>query len=288
MKLGVSSYSFQAYTNDGKMSQLETIKKAKEIGFDCIEFIDMMPPEGVSQLDYAKKIKEEAEKVGIEISAYAIGANFAVLDVDAEIERVKGQVDIAKALGAKFMRHDVMYNYDVYRSFDLALPTIAKAVREVADYAQTLGVKTMSENHGFVCQDSDRIERLANAVNHPNFGLLIDIGNFICADEDHAIAVSRVANFAFMAHVKDPMSIPFEECDGIYTVPHSRGFNAIISKVCGKGATPIEQCLCILKRAGFDGYVDLEFEDRTLDDVFGVTESYKFLRPIFDKINSAK
>jgi len=32
------------------------------------------------------------------------------------------------------------------------------------------------------------VEKLANGVNHPNFGLLADMGNFLCADEDPAKA----------------------------------------------------------------------------------------------------
>ncbi len=184
------------------------------------------------------------------------------------------------------MRHDVMYDYINFRSFDLALPTLVKAVREVSEYAQTLGVMTATENHGRICQDSDRLERLINAVNHPNYGALVDIGNFACADEDSVKAVSRVGNLAIIAHVKDFIKTPFKDCDGIYKVPNTRGFNHIRSTYAGNGDIPIEQCLNILKKAGFDGYVDLEFEDRTINDIVGVTAGYNFLRPIFDKLNS--
>ena len=54
MKISVSSYSFQQYINAGKLTQLTAIAAAKEIGFEAIEFIDLTPPEGVTQIDYAK------------------------------------------------------------------------------------------------------------------------------------------------------------------------------------------------------------------------------------------
>ena len=41
--------------------------------------------------------------------------------------------------------------------------------------------QTMIENHGYFCQDSDRVERIITGVSHKNFGALIDIGNFLCA-----------------------------------------------------------------------------------------------------------
>ena len=45
MKLAVSSYSFQQYLQDGRLTQLSCIAKAKELGFDAIEFTDLEPPQ---------------------------------------------------------------------------------------------------------------------------------------------------------------------------------------------------------------------------------------------------
>jgi hypothetical protein len=61
----------------------------------------------------------------------------------------------------------------------------------------------MVENHGFFAQDSARVEKLLNAVNHPNFGWLVDMGNFVCADEEPYKAVGIAAPYAFHVHAKD-------------------------------------------------------------------------------------
>ena len=198
MKIGVSSYSFAQYINAKKMTQKDSVKKAKELGFDCIEFTEMMPPEGTTQEEYAKEIREEAEKCVIEISAYVMGANLAKKDATEEVEKLKKSLVIAKILGVKLFRHDVMFGYEDFRSFDEALPTIAENTRKVTEYAEKLGIRTMTENHGHICQDMDRIERLIYMVNHPNYGLLADMGNFMCADENPVLAFSRLANLAFM------------------------------------------------------------------------------------------
>ena len=47
MKIGVSSYSFSQYIKSGKLTQLTAVAKAKELGFDAIEFTELMPTEGV-------------------------------------------------------------------------------------------------------------------------------------------------------------------------------------------------------------------------------------------------
>ena len=44
MKISVSSYSFQQYIGTGRMSHFDTIRKAQEMGFEAIEFLDMPRP----------------------------------------------------------------------------------------------------------------------------------------------------------------------------------------------------------------------------------------------------
>ena len=61
----------------------------------------------------------------------------------------------------------------------------------------------MVENHGFFAQDSDRVEKLVTGVANPNFGLLVDMGNFACADDPSDKAVGRVAKYAKHVHAKD-------------------------------------------------------------------------------------
>ena len=140
------------------------------------------------------------------------------------------------------------------------MPTLAKRVSEISDYAKTKGIKTSVENHGFICQDPDRCERLFNAVKSDNFGLLCDMGNFLCADADPAKAVSTVAPYAVFAHAKD-FYVKAGNTDnpgaGYMT---TRGGNYIKGTIIGHGDVPVKQCLKILKRAGYDGFVSLEFE----------------------------
>ena len=61
----------------------------------------------------------------------------------------------------------------------------------------------MVENHGFFCQDSVRVEKLVTAIDHPNFGVLLDMGNFLCADDNPTTAVGRLLPYTFHCHAKD-------------------------------------------------------------------------------------
>ena len=74
MKTCVSSYSFQPMLSSGEITQLQLIGKVKEMGFDGIEFIDLMPENGMSVEEYAKRLRDESEKTGLPIVNYTIGA----------------------------------------------------------------------------------------------------------------------------------------------------------------------------------------------------------------------
>lgn len=267
MKFAVSSYSLSALVNKGEKTEKELIALAKEIGFDGIEFAGISVPDGIDKIQYAKELKAECEKQGIELVQYSIGADLLYGcdgDLASEIDRLKGEVDVAAALGVKGMRHDATGGYkngdEKFNGFKQALPRLIEGYRAVTEYAQTKGIKTMIENHGYFCQDSDRIEAIITGVNHPNFGALVDIGNFLCVDESPVTAVSRVAQFASYVHAKDfhiKSGNEFAPCDGFFK---TRGGNYLRGAVLGHGNVPVYQTLKILSDAGYNDYITLEFE----------------------------
>lgn len=267
MKIGVSSYSFSRLVQSGKMSQLDVISKAREMGFDVIEFSTLHLPENETPETFAPRIREEAARVGIEIGNYTIGADFINNPTGSwedEAERLKSEVRAASLMGAPGMRHDATRgfsnDYKGPKSFDDALPVLVNGCRRVTEYAASLGIKTMVENHGFFCQDSERVEKLVCGVNHPNFGLLVDMGNFLCADEDPAKAVGRLMPYAFHVHAKD-----FHVKAGTMPDPgagwfKSRAGNYLRGAIIGHGDVPITQCINIMKNAGYEGVLSIEFE----------------------------
>ena len=264
MKTSVTSYSFGGYIAEDKLGYLGLINKAKEMGFEGIEYTDggyMNEPES------AKKIRERAAEQGIEVVALAIGANFiqgSGGNLKDEIARVCKVVDYAAEMGAKLMRHDVAYGFGGdrkhTRGYDDALPRLAEGCREVTKYAEQKGVKTMTENHGYFSQDAYRVEKLINTVGHDNFGALVDLGNFMCADEDPWKSVAVLAPYAKHVHAKD-----FFKKSGMEIAPgagwfQTRAGDYLRGTIIGHGEARIYQSIQILKKNGYDGFVTVEFE----------------------------
>lgn len=282
MKFSVSSYSYAGLTGSGAKTEPELIPLAAEMGFDAIEFAEIHPAGGMEKAEYAAFLKSEADKAGIAVAAYCIGADL-LRDTDAEIARLKREAEIAALLGAPVMRHDASGGYRKedrgQRGFTNALPALVRGYKEVTAYAKTLGVRTCIENHGYFCQDSARVEAIINGVADENFGALVDIGNFMCADEDPAVAVGNLAPYAFHVHCKDfhfKKGTEFCPPDGFFG---TRGGNRLRGAIIGHGAVPVEQCLRILKNAGYDGYYTVEFEGME-DPVTGVACGLNTLKAI--------
>lgn len=263
MKFAVSTYSFSQLIRKGEMTQLDCIAKAGEMGFDGVELVEIADYAEGDLTGYAGRIAQEAERCGVAVSNFAFGADFvngSGGDRQQELRRVMDMIDAAQIMGAPCVRHDVLYGLGPFRSFDQALPALAEACRAVAEYAAEKGIRTMSENHGFISQDSIRVEQLFNAVNHPNFSLLADMGNFLCVDENPVTAVSRVAPYAAYVHAKDFLVKSGDGPDPGRGFFKSRGGNYLRGTVIGHGAVPVRQCLDVLKKAGYDGYITVEYE----------------------------
>lgn len=232
------------------------------MGFDAIEFTDLPCETQQERLALARQLRLLASEKGITVCAYAVSANLAIPDEDVrdrEVQRIFSQLDVAAALGCTVMRHDVCHNLlpvGKFRSFGMMLPSIADCCRRVAEYGQTLGIKTCVENHGYIAQDSYRLEMLFDAVAHDNFGLLVDIANFVCADEDCPTSVSRLAPYAVHVHAKD-MHLSKSRKEGY---GQTRGCNYFKGAILGEGDVYAGKSLAILKKAGYDGYYSIEFE----------------------------
>jgi len=294
VKTAVSSYSFLGLINSGDINLYDCVEKTKEMGFDAIEFTEIKPDDGSPVERYAETLGKKARELGLEVASYTVGADFlngSGGDARAEIDKVKRHIDIAALLGAGVVRHDATIGRPAgsrgFLSFDKALPQLADACREITEYAAGKGIRTMVENHGLFCQDSDKVERLVNAVAHPNFGWLVDIGNFLCVDENPVTAVGRAAPYAFHVHAKD-----FYYKSGMLPNPgegyfKTRGGNFLKGTIVGHGDVPVKQCIAALKAAGYNGTISIEFEG--MEDVLagiriGLANLCRYIREVEQEI----
>lgn len=285
MKYCVNSYSFGRYSSADKLGIYGMIDKAAELGFNGIEFTEAY------WLDTADneltKIGEYVKSKGLEAVSLCVGSdliNGSDGILDKEVARICRMADKAKLLGVSMLRHDASSGFSG-RKYSIgyadALPRLTEGCRRISAYAETLGIKTMTENHGYFSQDADRVEALVNSVAHRNFGVLLDLGNFMCADENPALSVSKLVSYAFHVHAKDFLyksgTKPFPG-DGWF---RTRAGNYLRGTIVGHGEAKIYQSFGILKRAGYNGFLSLEFEG-VEDNLTGISMGLENMKRLWE------
>ncbi|MEK4362786.1 sugar phosphate isomerase/epimerase [Paenibacillus sp. FSL M8-0212] len=265
MKVGLSTYSLQQALDRKELTVPDAIRWIADQGGEHVEIVPM----GFSLIENPElidEIKAVAKEVGIDISNYAIGANFAVQEdaeaLEQEIQNVMRHVDVAAALGVKLMRHDVAFRpapEGTVAQFEIDLPVLVKACQRIADYAADFGITTSVENHGYYVQSSERIQRLLHETARSNFKTTLDVGNFLCVDEDPVSAVKNNIPYASIVHAKDFYWRPSYRNPGEGWFQTSHG-NYLRGAIVGHGDIDMPEVFRVLKQSGYDGYISVEFE----------------------------
>ncbi|WP_017691193.1 sugar phosphate isomerase/epimerase [Paenibacillus sp. PAMC 26794] len=265
MKVGLSTYSLQQALDRKELTVPDAIRWIADQGGEHVEIVPM----GFSLIDNPElidEIKAVAKEVGIDISNYAIGANFAVQEdaeaLEQEIQNVIRHVDVAAALGVKLMRHDVAFRpapEGTVAQFEIDLPVMVKACQRIADYAADFGITTSVENHGYYVQSSERIQRVLHETARSNFKTTLDVGNFLCVDEDPVSAVKNNISYASIVHAKDFYWRPSYRNPGEGWFQTSHG-NYLRGAIVGHGDIDMPEVFRVLKQSGYDGYISIEFE----------------------------
>lgn len=276
MQFGFSSYSFFQHLRSGKMSILDVIDWVADsegthlelaLGFVNLKASgDKEEPNLDQNPELVGALKKRAADRGVVLSNIAASADF-LGDADSvrrNVETTKRLVDVAAELGITLFRHDVSqwaYRAKDVAEFDAALPGIVECSKEIAQHAAQYGITTSVENHGYLMNGSERVRRLLYQVDEPNFKTTLDIGNFLCVDENPTVAVKNNLPYASIVHLKDfyirdhfPGDLPGEGW------LHTPGGAYLLGAIVGYGDLEMHSIVKQIKDSGYDGFITIEFE----------------------------
>ena len=277
MKIGLTSYSLHSDIKNGRKTILDAMRFASENGAEHMEIVPLCfslydDATGTFNDALMEEIRALSAELALPLSNYDVSADLLSEDQDvrrAEVERVKRNVDVACRLGIPTMRHDLASSgspsgENSARAFEHFLPFAVESAREIADYAGERGVTTLLENHGRFVNGSDRVLRVIDAVDRPNYGLLLDTGNFRCVDEDPLVAVKACASQAKMVHLKDFYVRKNDQLRGVEKFgswfSSASGEYRLRGSILAQGDLDVWNSLRMIRDAGYDGYVSIEFE----------------------------
>lgn len=258
MKLESRVAAFACAQNGIPFAQM--LEVAKKLGFGGLElycYDDLNTPD----LNVAKAIAQRAAELDMHIPCLSMGANLTGEDQAAQVERIKQYILVAQTAGAPYI-HFTTVPYLQYKPEFVPLGKmirrIAPAVKALCDFAAEHNVGCVVEGQGYYMNGTEPLEQLLEAVEHPNLGIVADLGNLLCVDEQPERFVGYFAPVVQHVHIKDMVVQPKPtEEPGVRWTATKHG-NYLHRTELGTGIIDIERCLRILAAAGYKGSFAIE------------------------------
>lgn len=247
-------------------SYYEMIDLAKSFGHDSLEAFSMLEL-ATPDLENATKLREYADSKNISFCCISVFADFTKEDYSEAMARLKAYAKIAQILGSPYLHHTVLAEFEnpkrVLCEKEKFFDTGIRAVREIYDYAKTLGVRTIYEDQGFIFNGVDGVGELLKSVDR-DIALVADFGNIAQSGDEVTELIKAYPDKIAHVHIKDvkitdaPLS-----ADSLATLD-----NKYMTEVpLGTGDVKLKEALLLLKEIGYNGYMSAEFTamDGSLD-----------------------
>jgi len=239
-------------------------------GFCCFEF-------ATPDVEAAKRIKEYADSKNIKFSCFSVFTHFAA--GEENIKKLKGYADVAKILGSPYLHHTIVGEFadssKVLPNKDELFESGVEAVREVYDYAESIGVKTIFEEQGYIFNGVKGFGEFIDAVQR-DIGVVADFGNIYESGDDLLDFLKAYAPKVAHAHLKD---VYLKEANADGTGLDSLSGKYMYEAPVGKGVVNFKEAIKILKDSGYNGYYGLEFSSKD-DNSTEMSDHIKYLESL--------
>ena len=273
MKLGLSMWSYAAAHRRGRLDIPGFIQESKRLGVEGVELLDFFWKDIPAEMP---GVLAALQDTGLAVGVYSVANDFITpheSERAAQVHKIRDGVDMAVRFGAKTVR---VFGGDVTPAFtyDQCLHWIIEGLTDAARYAYDNGVTLALENHGRLVGRSDQVEVVLNAVASPALKANPDTGNFLLVHQPSHIAVAALAPRAGMCHFKDFKVVPDDYQGFAYTGIEGLKF---AGTAIGEGEVDLADCVSALRRAGFDGWLNIEYEGEE-DPFSAVSRSVEYTR----------
>jgi len=271
-RLGVSTYSYWHFEGP-KYPIDKVIDHAARLGFDGVEILHVqLPDESSATLNGYKR---QALANSLDLISLTIHQDFVSPDPaerQKNIDHTKHCIDLAYELGTPAIRLN-SGRWKTIKSFDDLMKAGGKepvlpgyteddgfkwcidSIQECIPAAEKAGIVLAMENHWGLSATVEGVMRIVSGVNSPWFGLTLDIGNLM---GDPYPQIEKLAQHAVLVHFKTYFG------GGVWYT-HEIDYKRVAG---------------ILRKANYNGYVDLEMEGKE-DAETAVPKSLEVMRKAF-------
>lgn len=233
----------------------DIVATAKDFGYDGIEV------RGIEKELYVPKAKpflpgelagtkKHLDELGLSISCITSSCYLHVSEKREQyIHEAKEYIDLAAQLSAPYVR--VLGDTDPQPGENVDVQGVIAALKEIGEYGLSKKVMVLIETNG-VFASSDVLKEVVQKVNNDGVGVLWDIHHpYRFMNEPLEQTYNTLKEYIKHIHIKDSI------------VRQGK----IQYKMMGQGDIPIKECLTLLKRDGYGGFISLEWVKRWYADL---------------------
>ncbi len=270
----------------GELDLEKFVDLAREMGVRGVELLDVFFNKEDSGFTQTEAIARYAQSREIHVPIFSVSNDFTEEGGESfqrNLEIVRRGVDQAVLLGAEVVRVFAGGGENV-RDPSPVYARVVEGLSLASEYAHSRGVRLALENHGRFAGRGAQVREIIHAVRaktgEATLGSNPDPANFLLADENPVTGVSAVADLAYMAHLKD-FATAGSERSHVFV---SLGGHRYVGVPLGEGEVPLRECLRVLRDAGFQGWVSVEYEAEE-EERTGVPKSVAVARDLLNQLN---
>jgi sugar phosphate isomerase/epimerase len=257
LKISLAAWSLHRMYFAREIDLLGMVEICGDLGIAGFELVNTFFPS--PRYLYLRYLKQRAEERGVELLLIMCDGEGDLADAEREKRLLAARnhrkwVDIAAVLGCHAIRCNVRGDES---DPDAMRERAAEGFRALLDYAEGTDLRILIENHGGLSSDPDWLVSFIELVGDPRLGTLPDFGNFP-EGTDRYRAVEKMMPHAGAVSAK---CYDFAADGNETTIDFARTLN-------------------IVKAAGYEGYVGIEYEGERLPEREGILAAKALLEQL--------
>ena len=265
-QISLAEWSLHKALFDKKIDNLDFPSIAKNTyGINVVEYVNQFFKDKAEDTVYLNDLLNRCKDNGVKNHLIMIDGEggLAELDNTTRLKAVENHykwVNAAKYLGCRTIRvnaHGEGNSEDVQKA-------AVDGLSRLGEYGQKEGINIIVENHGGYSSNGQWLSAVMKQVNKKNVGTLPDFGNF---------CLKRDENYNCLE--------PYDRYKGTSEMmPYAKGVSAKTYDFDEQGnciETDYNKMLSIIKNAGFNGYIGIEYEGNKLSEEEGVRKTKALL-----------
>lgn len=269
-KLSLAQWSLNKPIFSGKADPMDFAKTAKELGFEGLEYVSQLYMNDAVTFDLKdaglqailEQLKKNSDSFGMKNLLIMVDGegDLSFSDENATqtaIENHKKWIDAAQFLGCHSIRINLFGEDDP----EVWVTNSVRSLKALSEYAEPKSINIIVENHGGLSSNGALLARVLKEVGMDNCGTLPDFGNFCLKRKGGARwGASCVEEYDMYKGLAELM--PFAK--GVSAKSYAFDENGDETKI------DYYKMMQIVKDAGFQGYIGIEFEGDEEDPTQGI------------------